>query len=133
MSEELKFSQEFVTLMPKVQKVYPIPEHDWNKLKSIIKSCVPSNKWSFKDYSLLLFGGGISALLSLIALYNSDKVAPWILNANWIIMLCTLIIGVACYFLDKGINKRVIVELGAIIEEMETIETKYYDPSKEKL
>lgn len=128
MSNELRFNQEYISYKPKEQKVFPIQEHDWNKLKTITVECGINSNRIFKDIGLLLIGAGISAFLSLIALYNSKEVDSWILNANWIMLICAFVIGIVLLFLDKEQNNKQNKNIESIIDEMKYIESKYYIP-----
>lgn len=126
MSEHFKFSQDFTAYKPKTQKVYPIQEYDWKKLKSMTSECFTPGNLSFKDTGLILIGGSISALLSLVAIHTSPDVANWIITINWIVFICTALIGLSFLFFDKSNVKKLNRDIQLVIDEMEHIEGKYY-------
>ncbi|CRK80388.1 hypothetical protein [Neobacillus massiliamazoniensis] len=125
MSEEITFNQEYISYKPKKQKVFPVQEQDWKKIKDMISRCEKSERRSYKDISLVLLGGSISAILSLVALYNITNVASWIMNSNWIILICSLLIGIGFFYLDKQQNELQTLDIKQITEEMNYIEQKY--------
>lgn len=133
MSAELKFNQEHVILQPKRQRSYPVQESDWKKLKTKLEECSPNKSTLLKDIALILIGSGISSFLSLVALFNSKDVANWILITNWVLFLCSIILGSCLLYLDSQQNKKLTSDINEVLREMEIIEQKYYDPNEEPL
>lgn len=132
MSDEIKISQDSFIYRPKEQNVYPITEHDWKKMRKTLEECDSKSGISFKDIALLLIGGAVSGFLSLIALYNSEKVAVWVMNANWVVLVCSIVLGVGFLFLGYQQEKITSRDLKSILREMEDIESKYHTTPEKK-
>lgn len=59
--------------------------------------------------------------------------ADWILNTNWIVFICSIVVGIILLYLDKQNSKEQNLDIGQILQEMESIEGKYYFPESKEL
>jgi hypothetical protein len=128
MSDELKFNQENVLYQFKKQSHYPVSNHDWSKLKSTVSRCKTKEKRYFKDTSMMLFGVFLSSVLSLTTLYNTKNIASWILSTNWILLISSLFIAIACTYFDSQQIKLSNLDIDIVFQEMSNIEEKYTNP-----
>ena len=126
-TNDFKFTQDFSMYTPKDQSVYPINIVNWRKLKQMIKNIIPHSR-IFQILASIMLGTFFSSILSLVALNTSEKPVSWAISTTWIILICSLIIGLALFYLDKLQKEFITASTTSVLEEMELIEENLEPP-----
>lgn len=124
MSDNLKFSQDYLVYKTKKEGVYPIKESEWERIKRYIKELKP-NKSHYQVISSASFGIFGSALLSLIGFYTSSNVENFILITCWVLTIASLLIAIGFNYLDNQQKTVVLKNADDILREMEEIEKSF--------
>jgi len=120
----LKLSQDYYVYTPKKSAVYPITESDWNRIKKMLGNViVPKKVYSF--FSSLCFGITASSIFSFISFITIEKIPNWIIPTNISIGISSLILAIILLILDEQQKDIIKISSHFIIEEMESIESKF--------
>jgi Na+/H+-dicarboxylate symporter len=125
--DEFNFTQDYLVCKPKKEKMYPILESDWDRLKRMINNIIPKRK-VFRILASGSLGIFASSIFSLISFESAENLSDWVLPTTWSILFTSIILGIALLILDNQQKKVVTKSTKEVLDEMNIIEQKYNNP-----
>lgn len=120
-------SNEQILYRPKTESVYPICMSDWDRLKRSLRTMqLPKRLYGFLSSGCL--GLFVSALISVVDMYNRTETADWFKITIWCILVISGILCIVFYCLDKQMIEDNHISSKGVLNEMEIIESKYNPP-----
>ena len=119
-----QFTQNYNTYSLKDQGIFPIKETDWNRLKRLIRDIIPHERW-FRLGGSILLGISGSSMFALITLSSTTITKHWVEPTHWIILLVSLILGVALLILDSTHKDIITNSASAVLDDMSEIEEQF--------
>jgi hypothetical protein len=109
------------------QYTYTITHDEWQQLKTRI-SRIPKQKNLFQTLGAAAFGVSATAGAFLLSLLTLKDVANWLWIASWVAFLVFLVAGPLCFIFDKGSKEDANSSVSNVLEDMESIQSRFMDP-----
>jgi hypothetical protein len=115
------FTTDYVVYPIREQGIYPIRESDWFRIKRLTKNIIPPLR-IFEILASGFVGVTGSALLSIIAFYNTSSVDPSLIMIAWATLICSLVLSIVLFIIDSQQKRIVTTSVENVIQEMDSIE-----------
>jgi hypothetical protein len=127
---QFRFTQEYSVPQAKPQKLIPVPESDWKRLRRMVSEVVPTSTL-FQILWPLLAGICVAGIGVLVTLRTATGPIP---NTSWTVAwsstIASAVGAIICFVADSKQRKSTGRTVESVLTEMKTIEDNYEDIQK---
>lgn len=128
MPADIQIRPDYTVYEPKEQRIYPIPEPDWDRLKRLIRRISPRDQL-WQNLASACFGVCGSAILTFIGFLTASGLPTWVFPTTGAVAISGGILGAAFLKFDSQIEEYQRASSKDVIEEIELIEERYERPT----
>lgn len=114
------------TAVPADTTELPIRRMDWRRLYRKVNG-IPRHTTIFVTISAVAWGIGLSALLSLIPLYQAAQTTePWVKPTFWIIGVASCVLGGCTHYFARERGKHIESSCEEVMQDMRDINKAFF-------